>query len=152
MTEETKKFFTQTELDQIITDRLARQKKGYEDKLGNLRDEVLAEANKVKLEEQQKYKELYEEAGKSLSELEPLRGRVGDYEKYFERVLEERLKELGDSAKQAVKHLGTSFDKLDWLEANKELFAPKGSGVGTPRPGGKQQKGEPERKLRLPSI
>ena len=38
------------------------------------------------------------------------------------------------------------------LEANKELFAPKGSGVGTPRPGGKQQKGEPERKLRLPSI
>ena len=139
-------------VDKIVQERLARQKNVYEGKLASQRDEILAEANREKLEEQKEFERLYKESSVKLAELEPLRGQMGNYEKYFETVLEERFAELGERAKKATKHLNSAFEKLSWLQANADLFDNAGDGVGSPRPASKKQKAEPERKYRLPSI
>ena len=63
---EPEKTFTQAELDQIIADRLAREKAKAQKEL----DEQKAEAERKRLEEQNEYKTLYEQTQQQLAQAE----------------------------------------------------------------------------------
>lgn len=71
-----------------------------------------------------------------VTELEPLQAQVETYQKMVGKMLRERIKELGESAKKAVDGLPegmAALEKLNWLTKNEGLFVGQGDGVGTPR-------------------
>lgn len=122
--------FTQEELDNIITDRLARQKRRFEDKLASLEDEK----NKAKLLEAEEFKLLAEQLQGQLNEQVGLKDQVEKYEEIMKAVLDSELEGLSDAGKKAIESLpGNAEAKLEWLTANKEVFAKEsGDGVGSP--------------------
>ncbi len=97
-------------------------------------------AEKAALAADQKWQELAGKHEARVTELEPLQAQVETYKKLVGKMLRDRVKELGDAAKQAVDGLPdgmTALDKLAWLTKNEGLFKSTGDGVGTPQ--GKKQ-------------
>jgi len=124
------RMFTQAELDEVIKNRLAREKANHEAELVSQAESIMQEMQQDTLQEQEKYRELYESIK---HKLDPLQARAAAYEAYFESVLDSKLKTLGKPAEKATAHLTSAFDKLNWLEANSELFENKGDTIGTPK-------------------
>jgi len=103
------------------------------------------DAERVKLAENNEYKELAEKLGVQVSELESYKEQVGKYQEIMQGVLDYELKDMSDEAKKAVESLpGDVTVKLKWLNDNKTLFENQtGDGVGTPalgRPSGGKNK------------
>jgi hypothetical protein len=89
------------------------------------RQQADADAAKAKLKEQEKWRELAEASEAKLQELEPLQAKVTQFEALVTEMLEARLTEFGDAGKKAVEALPeglSDLDKLNWLNANVELF------------------------------
>lgn len=70
-------------------------------------------------------------------ELETLNaGKTKALEEMAQGMLEDAVKQMGETAKTAVEGLPGSMvaiEKLKWLRANEKLFQAPGDGVGTPR-------------------
>ncbi len=98
------------------------------------------DSEKAAMAANQEWQELAKKHGARVTELEPLQAQVETYKKLVGKMLRDRVKELGDAAKQAVDGLPdgmTALDKLAWLTKNEGLFKSTGDGVGTPQ--GKKQ-------------
>jgi hypothetical protein len=111
-------------------------------------------AQEAALKAEAKWKELAERHEARVRELEPLSSQVEAYNKLVDRMLADKVKGLGDTAKKAVEALPgnlSAAEKLAWLDANTELFAQKGDGVGTPRkPKAKAGEGTPVLTTKVP--
>lgn len=108
-------------------------------------DQVKAkeDSEKAALAADQKWQELAAKHEARATELEPLQAQVATYEKLIAKMLQARIKDLGDDAKKAVEGLPESLsllEKLGWLSKNEGLFQARGDGVGTPGKGKRRQK------------
>lgn len=96
------------------------------------------------LKAEKKWQDLFEAEEAKNKELEPLLEKVKGYEEMVAKQLTTALEGLPEAAQKAVKALPESMDataKLAWIAASKELFQPKGDGVGTTKPAKKDQSG-----------
>lgn len=116
-----KKLFTQEDVERIIKERLARERRKAEEKAEQARKEAELKA----LEEQQKYKELYETLLQDLQaekqhalqvKKEALLAQAGytqeqieRYAKYLEGETEEELQTALETLKQDVPPKGTTY-------------------------------------------
>lgn len=95
------------------------------------------DAEQAKLEADQNWQKLADMQSARVKELEPLEAQVKAYTALIDGLLKDKIKDLGDAAKKAVEALPealSAVDRLNWLNANEELFA-EGSAshsVGTP--------------------
>lgn len=108
------KTFTQAELDQIIADRLDRQKRS----LDSAADKQRTAAEQAALAEQGQFKTLAEQHAARIAELEPKAQQVERYEK----ALDAQLATLKADLPDYVLTLLESQDKaaqLEWLAANR---------------------------------
>lgn len=93
-------------------------------------------ASKTALAAEKKWKELAAVHEARVKALEPLEAQAKAYETLLDGMLKDRVKALGDAAKQAIAALPTamtSVEKLEWLNKNEALFQTTGDGVGTPQ-------------------
>ena len=141
------KTFTQEELNEIIGERLARERKKFEAERDEIEESIRSELRANELAEQNNYKELYEQAN-----VEQMKGRVEKFNKYVEQVLAKTVENLGERAEKAISHFDDPLDKLSWLEENKELFKPQGDGVGTPSESKERKTGKQEYNFRFPTL
>ena len=109
------KTFTQADIDKIIKARLDEEKRKAEQKRA-------AEAGEWQKLAQQHEQDLTTVKG----EFETLKGRVERYEQAVTAMYAARLKALPAAAKRAVESMPISdpLDRLAWLDANADLFAP----------------------------
>lgn len=93
-------------------------------------------ADQATLVAEKKWQELAQKHEARATELEPYEAEAKAYRELVTGMLKDRVKELGEAAKIAVKGLPeslTDLDKLAWLNTNAKLFEAAGDGVGTPR-------------------
>lgn len=130
----------QAHIDTLIGNARVKAREKAETELQKFKDDQV-EANLVANEEWQTLAQTHEARVK---ELEPLEAKVAEYNTLLEGMLNDRVKEMGDKAKSALKSLPesmTSVERLNWLNKNSELFQPVGDGVGSPnRPEETQKK------------
>jgi hypothetical protein len=113
--------FTQAELDQIISARLAEHQKRSAAQLKAAADK----SEQDRLTAQGEYKTLAEKAQARVAELEPLSERIAAYEATITGLLKVRLDGLPSEARKAVDALPgnpSPLDRLNWVEANAALF------------------------------
>jgi hypothetical protein len=132
---EPEKRFTQAELDAIIKDRLAKEKRKADEKA----DEARKEAERKALEEQGKYKEMYEQLQK---DLEAEKGNALANKKQALLVAEGYTKE---QAEKYVKFIeGATDEELATSIATfKEDVPPKGTQFADPASAGNGKKQDP---------
>lgn len=133
----------QAHLDTIIAGRLTRAKSSWEKWQQAAAARVEQEAERTRLKDQEKFKELAGQLESRVAELEPLEDQVTAYQTAVAEILQAELGELGEKATTAVDKLPGEPDalaKLQWLRANRDLFVDAGTaGGGTPRPRKKGQ-------------
>jgi CRISPR/Cas system-associated endonuclease/helicase Cas3 len=151
------KQFTQAELDQIVKDRLEREKRKQEAAAQKAKDEAEAKA----LAEQQKWQELAQKHEKKLSELEgelsttstaveSAKEKAERYEKALQAHLKAQREGLAD-------HILALLDKLDpveqleYIATNKDALVGKQANTGggvppSPKPKGDGELSEEERR------
>lgn len=129
------KTFTQEEVDALIRERLAREKRKAEEKA----EEARKEAEQKALAEQGKYKEMYEQLQKDLEEQ---KAQAILHRKQALLVAEGYTKE---QAEKYVKFIeGTTEEELTAsITAFKEDVPPKGGTFVDPASAGNTQKQEP---------
>ena len=113
---------TQSQLDKMITDRLAEAKRRSDAQIKAAADK--AEADKAAA--QGEYKKAAELAQARVAELEPLSERITKLEGILSAQLAARVKGLSAEAKKAVDSLPESMgivERLEWLTANEALFS-----------------------------
>lgn len=92
-----------------------------------------AEAEEARLKAEKQWETLAANAQAKVKELEPYQAEAVAYRELISGMLKDKVKALGDDAKKAVAGLNMSdLDKLNWLNANENIFRPVGDGVGTP--------------------
>jgi hypothetical protein len=130
------KRFTQAELDAIIKDRLAKEKRKAEEKA----DEARKEAEREALKEQEKYKELYEQLQKDLL---AEKGNALASKKQALLVAEGYTKEQADKYVKFIE--GTTDDELATaITAFKADVPPKGATYVDPATQGNGGKQDPK--------
>jgi molecular chaperone GrpE (heat shock protein) len=109
------------------------------------RESARREAEHSALEEQQEYQQLYQAAQARVAELEPQLERLDRYQQAVETLLEQRMEQLHEAARKAISALPESMgalERLEWVQANHELFTPAANAsAGTPVR--KRQNGRP---------
>lgn len=94
------------------------------------------EAERVQMAAEEEWKKLAQHHEGRVAELEPFEAEAKVYRELVEGMLKDRVKELGDAAKVAIKALPASLsdlEKFNWLNQNQALFGDEGtSRVGTP--------------------
>lgn len=107
------------------------------------------DAERARLETENKWKELAEMHEGRVQELEPYELEAKAYRELIANMLKDRIKELGDAAKKAVAALPdslTDLDKLNWLNKSQALFETEGvTRVGTPA----SKQGKPQKSKRV---
>lgn len=124
------KSFTQAELDQIVKDRLERERRKYADynDLKASREEL----QKIKDGERTELEKLQAERDKALSELDSLKSTLAQKER--DALALKLLADAGLPAALAPRILGESEDEMQSdIETLKELFPAKKT-VGAPSP------------------
>lgn len=123
-------------------------------------EDATAETERKELAASAEFEKLAQMHATRVTELEPFEAEATAYRTLITGFLKDRVKVLGDAAKKAVGALPeglSDLDKLNWLDANQELFSvegPSGARVGTPARKKKSQTGkdsgrEGHRRLRL---
>ena len=92
-------------------------------------------AEQAALVAEKKWQELASKHEARVKQLEPYEASAKAYDELVAKMLEDKVKELSEAGKKAVKALPdsmTATEKLAWLNANEGLFQAAGDGVGTP--------------------
>jgi|GEM_PF-2928586 len=135
------KKFSQAELDAIVQDRLAREKKKQDDAA----DKARKEAEETALLENQKFQELAEERAKTIAELEPFKEQLDGANETIERYKGALDKYLEAEKKDLPKHVLALLEKLDpveqmdYIAANREELGKGPEGI-PPSPNPKEKK------------
>lgn len=151
---EQEKTLTQAEVNELIgkvrKEARDRARKEFETEL----EASKKLADQEKLKENQEYKELSEQLKEQVGNLEPLQAQVDRYLEIMQGVLKYEMEGLSDEAKQAIDGLpGDVTSKLEWLQANKQLFVvEQGDGVGSPSHKGKKKTTTPTSRFRMKGI
>lgn len=107
------KKFTQAELDNLIKDRLERQRRALE-------AQKLEEQQKLeqqKLEDQKEFEKLAKQRAEEISSLKPRAGLAESYEKRVAQLMAEAAKTLPSNIQMLLNKLSLP-DQLDWLTEN----------------------------------
>lgn len=95
------------------------------------------EATEKRLKEQGQFKQLAEERGEKIAELEVKAKLAEDYEKALTAYIESQIAEIPDNLKSLVPKELTILQQLNWLTANKaNLLKPSGLEQGAGERGG----------------
>jgi hypothetical protein len=127
-----------TDEQQEYIDKLVGQARQEGRKSGS---EKAKQELRKELEQSEEFKRLARERAERIEELEPLAEKVERYQGVISGLLESRLGELGDKAKNAVEALPdvmTALDKLNWLTENADLFGGE-KAHGTPKKQSRKQ-------------
>lgn len=127
--------------DTSVQDELNKLKANYDNLLTvhnemkaktERREEEQRRATERSMQEQGKFKELYEAQTK---ELETLRPTVGQYEKAIQSYLDSELKELSPHLKDLIPE-GNVLTRLEWVTKAKKagVISPTAKGDGAPPP------------------
>lgn len=114
-------------------------------------EKALKQAQTSRLEEQEQYKELYEQATGELSELKPLVEQVEGWKETLQKLYNAQVEEIPEEYRQLIPEELSINQKLNWISRNKALLskpiAPK-SGAGEQGKAGNEIKIEltPEQK------
>lgn len=108
-------------------------------------DKVAEDAETARMTADKEWQKLADRAAARVKELEKYEVEAKAGRELYAAMLKDRLKELGEGAKNAVAHLKTDLEKLAWLNANEELFATDTLRVGTPAARTKKKAGKSER-------
>ena len=97
--------------------------------------DATADAERKELAASAEFEKLAQMHADRVVELEPYEVEAKAYRELITKMLKDQVSVLGDAAKTAVKALPeslTDIDKLNWLNANQELFEASARRVGTP--------------------
>lgn len=127
-------------VNSFIGQRLDRAKKEWQAEQDTQREKENDAATQERLKEQEKWRELAEGHEAKVKDLEPeleaINATLAQYQETLASILKTRLDALGEKATTAVDNLPgepDSLEKLQWLEANEDLFkADATPGHGTP--------------------
>ena len=115
--------------------RIEAREKANKD-AGTAQVKATEEAERVRMAAEEEWKKLAQHHEARVVELEPFEAEAKVYRELVEGMLKDRVKELGEAAKVAIKALPASLsdlEKLNWLNQNQALFGVEGtSRVGTP--------------------
>lgn len=132
----------QAKLDQIITNRLQRQREKLEAEAEEAQRKAEQEAEEARLAEQQEFQELAEkrkaELDKVKPELEALQERAKRYEEALESHAAQALEHVPDFVKPLLEKMDL-LEKLNYIAEHAEEFAGNGGPAGppkTPKPNG----------------
>ena len=138
----------QAKIDTIISERLKREREGWEKKLEQERERARREAEEEQLEEQEEYRKLAEKRQERLAELEVEVEKAQDWKRDRDRlrttlkgVLEQRRDGLPD-------HVIALLDRLDPVE-QLEYLAENAEALQKPRPAGPPESPRPQEKGEL---
>lgn len=135
------KKFSQAELDAIVQDRLAREKK----KQDEAAEKARKEAEEAGLLKNQEFQKLAEERAKTIAELEPFKEQLNGANETIERYKGALDKYLEAEKKDLPKHVLALLDKLDpveqmeYIAANREELGKGPEGI-PPSPNPKEKK------------
>ena len=125
----------QAYLDKLIGKARSEGRESAKKELETAQSKAAQLAEEQRLKEQAEWQKLAETHEAKAKELEPqvtsLSEKVTAYETVINDLLTAKIKALGDVAKRAVENLPGAPDalaKLQWLNANENLFKPLGPG------------------------
>lgn len=117
----------QKKVDELLKERLEREKKKSDEAAKKAADDAAAEAAKKNGEWQkvaeQREKELAE-AAKKLADVDPLQKKADKYEKSLKATLEAQRKDLPKHITDLLDNLDPA-DQLEWLAKNREALGKK---------------------------
>jgi hypothetical protein len=113
------KRFTQTELEQQIKERLARQQRQFEAQ----QREAQAALEAKQLEEQAEWQKLANRRADELKELKPRAQLAESYEKAVRALVDAQTRDVPANIQMILEKLSL-VDQLDWLAANAGTIKP----------------------------
>lgn len=119
---ETRKVFEDTQKGLLSALQKEREAHDTEAKKAQALEKAQQEAERKRLEEDQKYKELYEKTQAELSTLKPKAEQVDAAEKTMSDILAAQIEELPEDFRDVVPDGLSTKQKLDWLAKNKSKF------------------------------
>lgn len=119
---EAKKVFEDTQKGLLSALQKEREAHDAEAKKALALEKAQQEAERKRLEEDQKYKELYEKTQAELSTLKPKAEQVDAAEKTMSEILAAQIEELPEDFRDVVPDGLSTKQKLDWLAKNKSKF------------------------------
>ena len=134
MTENDEKTFTQSELNDLVGSARVKAREKAEEEFNQRLADKEKDATETALKKQDKWQELAEQYEQKVLELEPMEARVESFNEVITTMVDDLLKVFGDSAVKAVEMLDDPLARLNWLNANKDLFeSAEGASLGSPR-------------------
>ena len=115
----------QAHIDKLLGERLQRARDKWEADNKAASDKAAEEAEKQRLTEQQKYKELAEKADTRVKELEPLVDKVKRQDEALGKILEQQRKGLPEHIIALLDKVGDPLEQLAWLAENASKAKPK---------------------------
>lgn len=136
---------TETQKEHMIPksrfDDEIKKRKDAEEKLAIVEKETASRIEK-QLEEDGKWKDLYEASGKKIAELQPIADRVEEQEETLKDVLDASVEQIPEDLRGLVPEKLNTKDKLDWISANSALLhKSKPFDIGAGKLGGTNNKG-----------
>lgn len=126
----------QTFVDKLVGKARVKARELAKEEFEAAAKEASTEAERKELAASAEFEKLATMHADRVKELEPFEVEAMAYRAMVADMLKDRIKELGDKAKVAIKALPPSMsdlERLNWLNKNQELFATEGtSRVGTP--------------------
>lgn len=120
-------------LDEVIKERDEARQRAAEI------EQAAKDAEKKRLEAEQNYKALYEQAQAELSTAKPKAAMVEAMESTLSKLLESQILEMPEDRRGLVPDGLSTQGKLDWIAKNHSiLMAPKAFDIGAGRQGGTQ--------------
>jgi multidrug efflux pump subunit AcrA (membrane-fusion protein) len=149
----------QAKLDQIIADRLERQRTKLEAEAEEARQEAEQEAEEARLAEQQEFQQLAETRKAKLDELQPqletLQERVERYEEAVSAQVEQAMARVPAFVKPLLEQMDP-VEQLAYIAEHEEEFATESGGSAgppkTPKPNGDGDMTDKERRRRATSA
>jgi hypothetical protein len=148
----------QAKIDQIIADRLERQRTKLEAEAEEARQKAEQEAEEARLAEQQEFQELAETRKAKLDELQPqletLQERAERYEKALATHAEQAMANVPAFVKPLLEQMDP-VEQLAYIAEHEEEFTESGGSAGppkTPKPNGDGDMTDKERRRRATSA
>ena len=132
----------QAEIDRIVGEAQVKARNQAKNEYETAQAKAQEVTEQANLAAQNKWQQIAEGLKARVATLEPLEQQIAVYQESFEGMLKDKIKVLGDGAKQVLDTLPasmTAVEKLAWLSTNEGLFAP-GNSVGTPNRSAQKQK------------